>query len=118
MYELSFLFSLVITLIIEIPVLLILTRKIFKIPKNKIKTTKLILTGFVASFATLPYLWFVLPVFLVNRLQFIVIGETIVFLIEWLIYYHFLELDLKKAAILSFVCNLSSIIIGAIVNGI
>ncbi|MDD3084178.1 MAG: hypothetical protein PHP82_04085 [Candidatus ainarchaeum sp.] len=114
MYELNFLFSLIITLIIEIFVLILLIKKIFKI--TKISITKIIFVGFIASFATMPYLWFVIPTFLLNRIQFIIIGELIVFLVELLIYNQFLELSLKKSAIISLICNLSSIIIGLIIN--
>ena len=69
--------------------------------------------GILASVLTLPYLWFVLPLF-TNTIHYIYIGELLVFLIEGLVYYEFLEIKLTKALILSFTANLISFIVGTI----
>jgi len=112
MYEISFIIALILTLVVEITVLFIIIKKIFKI--RKIQNSKLLFIGFIASFATLPYLWFVFPAFL-DRLQFIILGEVFVFLIELLIYNQFLKLNIKQSAIVSFLCNMASIIVGLLI---
>jgi hypothetical protein len=101
--ETKFIFSLVLTLIIEIPILIFLYRIIFQLKKQSL--LKLFVVGFLASALTLPYLWFVLP-FYINTIYYIYIGEILVFLVEALIYYEFLEIKLKKALIISFIANI------------
>ena len=101
--ETRFLLSFILTLIIEIPILIFLYKIVFKLKKQSL--LRLIGVGFLASALTLPYLWFVFP-FYVNTIYYIYIGELLVFLIEALIYYEFLEIKLKKALIISFIANI------------
>ena len=112
MYEIDFLLALVVTILVETIVLFILARKVFKIGTKEVDTPKLIFTGIIASFATLPYLWFVLPAFIFDRITFIILGEGIVFLIEAAIYYFFLTHKVGQALALSLVCNITSVIVG------
>lgn len=106
-YETLFLIGLLKTLIVEISVLILFFKYIFK---KKI-TSKLFIVGFIASTLTLPYLWFVLPS-LLSMFYLILLGELLVIFIEAYIYNQFLNLDFKKALYLSLIANISSIIIG------
>jgi hypothetical protein len=111
LFETRFLISLLLTWVIEIPILLIFLKWVFKEKKNSIG--HIILVGFLASALTLPYLWFILPTY-INLNYYIYIGEILVFLIESLIYYKLLSIKLSRALIISFVANLVSFIVGII----
>jgi len=112
LYQTEFFISLLLSLIIEIPILYLFIRFIYK--NKKISVKKIIFTGIVASSLTLPYLWFVLSPYILSN-YYIYIVEILVFFVEGLIYYEFLELRFDKALIVSFICNLISFIIGVIV---
>ena len=107
LYETKFLVSLILTLLIEVPIVLILVR--FFSPK--IKTYKAILTSILATALTLPYLWFIFPVY-IEYPFYIIIGEMIVFFTESLIYWQMLPISLKKALLISFIANLISLSVG------
>jgi hypothetical protein len=110
LYETKFLVSLILTLFIEIPIVLILV----KFLSPKIKSYKIILISILATTLTIPYLWFIFPVYFIY-LIYILIGEITVFLVESLIYWKFLPINLKKALLISFIANLSSLIIGLLI---
>jgi len=112
-YEYLFLFSLFLTLIIEIPILFLIVKYIFKI---KVKNSLLLFSGFFASFATLPYIWFIFPLFLKTYFSYTILGELIVFLLESIILYFMLNLNIKKALIASFICNFISFTLGLIIQ--
>jgi len=108
-YEQSFLISLLISLVIEIPIVFLLAKYIYK----KIDKGGIIFASVIASVLTLPYLWFVLPAYLSgDRLIFIICGELAVIIIETFIYYKLLKLKVRQAFIVSFVANLASALIG------
>ncbi|MBN1645682.1 hypothetical protein JW868_01435 [Candidatus Woesearchaeota archaeon] len=104
-YELNFLFSLIITLVIEIPVLLIIFRKYQK--KKNVGVLKLVLVGAVASCLTLPYLWFILPVIVPSGF-YTFTSEVLAILVEMVIYRYFLEVGWKFALGVSITCNILS----------
>jgi len=79
-YEQKFLFSLLLTLIVEIPVAVLLVKYFFK--DKEIKISKIVFTGFVVSTLTLPYFWLILPFYISNRGLYICIGEASIILIE------------------------------------
>ena len=108
-YETTFLMALCLTLIIEVPVLFLLTRFVFK--NKKLSVRKIIISGLIASTLTLPYLWFVLPPYFPSN-YYVFIGETLVVIFDTLIYMQVLEFKFRKAIIVSFVCNLASYLIG------
>jgi hypothetical protein len=112
-YEKLFLFSLLLTLIVEIPVAVLLVKYFFK--DKEIKISKIIFTGFLASTLTLPYFWFVLPAYVFNRSLYIVIGEVLIILIETIIYKQVLGLKLSKAFVVSLIANISSILLGLMI---
>ena len=110
MYEQNFLSSLSLTLIVEVPIVLLFIRSIFR--KKEIGILKIIFVGILASALTLPYLWFILPVYIFNRNVYIFFGEALIIIIEAIIYNQILELKFREALIISLVANLMSIIIG------
>ena len=112
-YEQKFLFSLLLTLITEVPVTVLLVKSFFK--QKEIKNSKVIFAGFIASALTLPYFWFVLPFYISNRSAYIFIGEGVIVLVEALIYYQFLRLKFPRAFIVSFIANVASVILGLII---
>ena len=111
-YELLFIFSLVFTILIELIVLFLLLRYAFHIGPKHISTSLVIFAGIFASFATLPYLWFVLPAFIQTRLAWSLIGECSVFLVEAIFYKFTLKTTLRQSLFLSFCCNLASFVLG------
>jgi hypothetical protein len=111
-YETKFILSLIVTLIIEIPILFIFIKYFIK-PKN-ISIKKIITVGIIASTLTLPYLWFVLIAYLPAN-YYLLIGELFVILIESLIYYQLLNLKLHKAFYVSLIANIFSILVGILI---
>lgn len=109
-YQTLFFLALILTLAIEVLVVLFLASFLIK----KTKVSKIIFASIIASVLTLPYLWFVFPAYTDSR-YYVVFGEIVVFLIESFIYYRLLEIKLWKASVLSFVANLTSVLIGFIV---
>lgn len=112
-YEQQFLFALLMTLIIEIPVTIVLIRALYK--RREPGISKIILIGFLASALTLPYLWFILPAYISNRGLYIWLGEASVILVEAVIYYRFLKLRLLDAGVVSLVANVVSVVVGLVV---
>ncbi len=115
-YEYQFLISLGITIFIETIVLFVLLKKVFKINSEKISNKLILFSGCIASSMTLPYLWFILPMFIRSYNMFVLVGEILIFLIETVIYFFILKLGIKKSLILSFVCNLLSFLIGLMIH--
>lgn len=111
-YEVTFLYALMMTVSIETAILFLLMRFCFGYTKEKLSNSTLIYTGVLASTATLPYLWFVLPAFIHSRLQLIVYGEMGVIVFESVVYLKYLKLKWQLALLLSIICNLSSMIMG------
>lgn len=114
MYEQKFLLSLFLTLIIEVPVVFILVRYIYKYKNIKIST--IFFVGILASTLTLPYLWFVLPAFVFDRIIYLVLGETLVVLAETVIYFKLLKLKLLDAFIVSLLANIVSAVLGLLIK--
>jgi hypothetical protein len=113
LYEIKFFLSLLLTLIIEIPIVLLIARN-FKIQKS---VAEIVFISLTASLLTLPYLWFVFP-WLFGLESYVYIGEIIVLLIESIIYWRLLETKFLRAIIISFFANFSSFVIGLIVGRI
>lgn len=108
-YETQFLIALLGTEIIEIPVVLIFIRYVFRI--KKIKSSQIMIVAFLATLVTLPYLWFVLPSY-VDETYYIYMGEFLVFVFESLIYCYLLRTKLSTSFVISFVANFASYLVG------
>jgi hypothetical protein len=80
------------------------------------KNGLLLLTGIVATLATLPYLWFILPLFIQSKLGYILVSEVSAIAIESVIILGLLKINYPKALLVSLVCNLSSYLIGLLIK--
>jgi hypothetical protein len=107
-YEQSFLYSLCLTLLIEVPIVFILIRYLYR----KIETNNIVLTGIIASTLTLPYFWFIFPMYVSDRSLYIILGESLIVLIEAVIYNRLLNLKFTHALFISIVANVASILGG------
>jgi cytochrome c biogenesis protein CcdA len=114
LYEYEFLISLAFTSFIEVLTLYVLIRCFCKDESAKISNSLLFFTGFLSSFATLPYLWFIIPLFIKTRSQYILFGESFVILLESLIIFFLLRVNLKKSFSISLICNILSFLMGLI----
>jgi len=114
LYEYKFLISLAFTLFIEIITIYLLIKYFCGYDGAKISNSLLFFTGFLSSFATLPYLWFIVPLFIKTRIQYILFGESFVIIFESLIIFFLLRVNLKKSLSISFICNILSFVMGLI----
>jgi hypothetical protein len=111
-FDVRFLVSLAITVVVETCVIVCCIRFIFKITSLQLPLHRCLFAGFFASFATLPYLWFVLPAFVHSYPVQVTAGESGVFVIEAAAYMFLLDLPLRRTVVLSFLANLASVIAG------
>jgi len=114
-YEIQFLMALVSTVAVETLVLFLLVRLWFRIQSRVLSNALLLFAGLFCSAATLPYLWFVLPRFLKSYTLLAVVGELLILLVEAVFYYFVLKLGLRRSLLVSFVCNLASVISGLLI---
>jgi len=112
-YEFLFLKSLALTILIETFVIIIYFRLIDK--RNDVKIPELLLTGFIASFATLPYLWFIFPVYIHQKICYMIIGESFAVLVEAIIIGAVLKTKFATSLLCSFTCNTISFLAGLII---
>jgi hypothetical protein len=109
LYEAHFLLSLCVTWLIEVPLLFLLIRYIFK--QNDLNAARIVGTGLLASALTLPYLWFVLSPY-IDEAYYLLIGELLVIAVEAVIFFFLLRVKPVAAVFLSLVVNVSSFVIG------
>lgn len=109
----DFLKALLLTVLIEtlVPFLFFKT----KFRSLPIKNKLLLFTGFLASFATLPYVWFVLPVFIQPTFTYVLVSELSVTLIESLIICSLLKVGYNRSMLISVACNLASFLAGLLI---
>lgn len=112
MYELHFLGSLALTVVIETSLLFLIVRRFYKLPEAQLSRVVLLAGGMLASTATLPYVWFVFPAFIQNRALYIVVVESFAIAAETAIFVMLFRMDWKKVLLLSACCNAGSFITG------
>ena len=106
-YVHRFLTTLVMTDVTELSVLIFLFRYVLR--GRGISTRQMVFAGLFASFATIPYVWFVFPnIMHWPRQTSLYFSEPFVTLIEAVFYRMFLRISWRDAFIISIVCNLSS----------
>lgn len=105
----KFLIARILTVVIETIVLFIIA-KLFR-KEEQISNWRLILTWILASTITLPLLRFVLPLFIKDGVEYMVIWELLVTIIEVFIIKYWLKISRWKAILASVVCNLCSFLI-------
>jgi len=113
-YEFNFLKALLITITVETAVLFLLFHTIYK--TGKPVSWLLLLTGVVASMATLPYLWFIIPLFVQSKLWYNLVCETSAVGMESVIILGLLRLKYPKAFTVSLICNTASYLIGWLIK--
>ena len=113
-YEFDFLKSLFITVVFETIVLLILNKTTFL--KEKQKFWIIILTGITASCATLPYFWFILPIFISSKLAYSIVAEFLAIFLESFIILGFFRIKYKNAVAVSLICNMVSYTMGLLIK--
>ena len=112
-YELLFLKSLALTIMIEMSIMAIYFKFIDKLKDAGIY--KILITGFICSFATLPYLWFILPNFIDNQTLYVIASESFAVLVETFIIAVILRIKLIRSFLCSFACNMISFLTGLII---
>ena len=106
-YDHKFLIALGFSLVIEIIVILVLNR-LLKLNK---KPAEVIFAGFLATFSSIIYLWYILPNYL-NGWDYLVIGEVAVLIYEMWIYRNILQIKWREAFLLSLIANFVSFLFG------
>jgi hypothetical protein len=114
-YEIQFLKALLSTVAVESLVLFLLVRLWLKIQNRVLSNALLLFAGLFCSSATLPYLWFVLPRFLKSYTLLAVVGELLICVVEAVFYYFVLRIGLRRSLLVSFVCNLASVMSGLLI---
>ena len=109
-YATHFLLALITTWAIEIPILVVLIRYIFK--QHNFPIARITGVGALCTALTLPYLWFILPWYLDNA-YYIQVGELLVIVAEALILNKVLGVNPKIALICSIVMNAISYFLGS-----
>ena len=107
-YEELFLRSLVLTLLVEVPIVFVLSKYVYKL----INKWNVVFVAVLASALTLPYFWFVLPAYISERTLYIIVGESVIILIEAFIFHRLLKLKIGQALLVSLIANLASILVG------
>lgn len=102
------------TIVIELLLLYLILKTKYK--HIEISTKKLLFSGTLMSVSSLPYIWFVFPVFITTLLPYTLISEIFAIVIETLILSHLLPLDYKKTFFIACLCNIMSFGIGFILN--
>jgi hypothetical protein len=107
--ERSFLLALAVTIAVETVVLAVAVRA--RAADRACPLTRIVFVGWLGSFATLPYLWFILPRF-INGRWYVLAGEVSATLVEALIIGACLGLTARRALAVSLLCNLASFLGG------
>lgn len=106
-YEYAFLTAWGTTVTVETAVLLLLN-----LWKKSARVSDVVVAGIVSSTLTIPYLWFVMPIFFDSRTAYIYTSESLIVIVEALILYKLLPLPLKWAFAASLLANIASIAAG------
>lgn len=115
LYEYKFLAALSKTVGLELIVLFPLVRYLYKISSKTIANHRLFLVGTLCSFATLPYVWFVIPIFFKSHTLYVTAAEIFAVSIETIIYKICFKQNLKRSFVLSLACNAVSFGIGLLI---
>ncbi|MFA6328182.1 MAG: hypothetical protein WCY41_01935 [Candidatus Micrarchaeia archaeon] len=113
-YEQLFLYALFFTVMVETAALFLCARLLFKMQAKDAPDALLLFCGIALSLATLPYAWFVFPM-LAGGAAYIALAELFAFAAETAGYRFVLRVGWKRAAMLSFICNAASFLLGLLV---
>lgn len=108
-FETRFLMSLALTIFIELTVLLLFIKGVYKLKEKGYM--EIIIIAILAQMLTLPYIWFVLPVYMKH---YVLTGELSVIAVEAGIYWKLLRLKFSRALLVSAAANIISLVSGLI----
>jgi hypothetical protein len=111
-YTYSFLLYLVITVFTESIVVFWLLRKALGLSKNILTGREIFSAAVIINCLTLPYVWFVFPIFFWDFNIAIWTSEIFVFVIEAIFYKFYLQLSIRNASLISLIANLASFSLG------
>jgi hypothetical protein len=95
------------TMIVETIILIYLMHYVYKSKQHK--TGYVIFIGMLASFCTIPYVWFFFPnIQHWPRQTALLVSEPFAFVVEAILYRVLLDITWKRAVSISFVCNFIS----------
>ena len=110
-----FISSLVFTSLVETAVSFLMIRFVFRNKELPLKS--IILTGVFASFATIPYVWFVFPYIRKwPRQTSLYFSDPFAFLVETIFYRAFLKTGWGQSLLLSLAANLTSYFLGPLLR--
>ena len=110
-----FLTSLGFTLIVETAILFILLVLVLR--RRDISYYRITLSGFFASFATIPYVWFAFPyAYTWSRETSLLVSEPFVSVVEAIFYRLYLKLGWRIAFAASLIANLASYLLGPLLR--
>ena len=108
----QFFHALLMTILIEAIVVTTMIRLAYRIPATSISWSKLLFCACFSSFATLPYLWFVLSNWITDFRLLAIIGEPLVVLVEGAFYWVVFRFTIRRAMLISLIANALSFFIG------
>lgn len=103
---LDFIITILSMMAVELPLLFIIIRFILK---NRYDSDAMIFSGAIATSMTVPYLWYVIPMFVnTSANYYLYVSWAIVILIEALVFSNALRMSLSRAIIISAAVNIAS----------
>jgi len=116
----SVLIAFFISILFEVPVLLLLFKKLWSEKMKDLGSKKIILTGILATGFSMPYFFYVFPDLMTTytNVFILIFWELIVIIMEYGIYKLFLSISHKQALIASFVTNVLSALGGILIGWI
>ena len=112
-YEFRFLLALCGTVIAETAAAIVIIRELWK---GSLPIHRLLAIGVLPSLLTLPYLWFIVPLFVRGRVLYPLTSEISAFLVETVAIALLSGFGIKRSAILSLLCNASSYVVGLVLQ--
>ena len=118
-YEQLFLANLGFVVLIETIGLLSLVRFVVSIGHDQLSTVLIIATGIAANTLTLPYVWFIFPRFIHERILYIGVSELFAVVVEAGMYALLLRrLSPIQSFLIAFICNALSFSFGLMLQGV
>jgi hypothetical protein len=114
-YTLTFIAATTYSIVVETIIVMLLIRFVLK--SIQIPPRTIIGTCFIATFATIPYVWYVFPILWYHSIFVsILFSEIFAVFIETTIYTMMLKITLRQAFILAFLANIVSYFSGSFLN--
>lgn len=114
-YVHRFLTSFAFSIITETVILFVLARFVLK--RRDLSAKKIIAAGAIATFMTIPYVWFVIPHLLEwPKSEALIYAEIFAITIEAVFYKYFLRLGWLQAFGISTMCNMASYLLGPVLR--